>query len=261
MTKKSIYVAKPPDSRGYVDYTPEEDETWSILYQRQHKIIQGRACDEYLTGLELLAIPKDKVPQCPEISEHLKKATGWAVTPVPKIISIDAFFDLLANKHFPAATFIRTREELDYLKEPDIFHEFFGHCPLLTNKAYADFIESYGKMAQRADHKTRSILGRLFWFTIEFGLVSSAKGLRVYGGGILSSYTETTYALQSDVPTRLPFDIREVMKTAYRYDEIQKKYFVLDSLKSLFKIIQLDLPALAEKVALNTDQDQDFITC
>lgn len=261
MKKKRTYKAKKPDAQGFVDYTPIEDETWSILYKRQHKIVQNRACEEYLEGLEILNMPKTRVPQCLEISDGLKKVTGWAVQPVSKIISLETFFELLANKYFPAATFIRTREDLDYLQEPDIFHEFFGHCPLLTNPAYADFVQSYGVMALKASTHTRSILGRLFWFTIEFGLVKTSNGLRIYGGGILSSAEETIYALESQIPERIDFDIRSVMKTAYRYDEIQKKYFVLESLSHLFQINQFDLLSLADKVATNTDQLEDFVTC
>ncbi len=256
-----MYESKKPDAHGIVEYSPVENETWAILYERQSKIVQNRACDEFLKGLEVLNMPKDRVPQCAEVTKSLKKATGWAVSPVQKIIPLRTFFELLANRHFPAATFIRTREDLDYLQEPDIFHEFFGHCPLLTNPAYANFVESYGKRALQAKPDHRSVLGRLFWFTIEFGLVKTLQGLRIYGGGILSSFEETQYALESPVPERLDFDIRQVMKTAYRYDEIQKRYYVLDSIQDLFKINQLDLLGLAEKISQNIDQAEDFITC
>ena len=256
-----MYESKKPDAQGYVDYTPIENETWAILHKRQSKIIQERACDEYIQGLEILGMPKDRIPQCPEMTAKLQETTGWSVAPVAKIIKLKTFFELLANKHFPAATFIRTREDLDYLQEPDIFHEFFGHCPLLTNQAYADFIESYGKLALQAKPELRPILGRLFWFTIEFGLVKAPQGLRIYGGGILSSFEETQYALESPIPKRLDFDIRQVMKTAYRYDVIQPEYFVLNSVQDLFKINELDLLCLAEKVALATDTQEDFVLC
>lgn len=256
-----MYESKKPDSQGYVDYTPLENETWAILHQRQHKIIQDRACHEYLQGLEILGMPQNRIPQCPEITARLQETTGWSVAPVEKIIKLKTFFELLANKHFPAATFIRTREDLDYLQEPDIFHEFFGHCPLLTHQAYADFIESYGKLALTAKPELRPILGRLFWFTIEFGLVKTPQGLRIYGGGILSSFEETKYALESPIPKRSHFDIRQVMKTPYRYDEIQKEYFVLESIQDLFKMNQLDLLSLADEITSQTNKTEDFITC
>ena len=183
---KSNYIAKTTDDSGKVLYTSEENETWNILIERQLRVIEQRACEEFLAGLQKLALPKDHVPQCAEITEKLQQTTGWSVKPVPALISLKEFFTLLANKQFPAATFIRKREELDYLKEPDIFHEFFGHCPLLTNEAYADFVEWYGKIALTTDsEKIHSLLGRIFWFTIEFGLLQSKEGLRIYGGGIL----------------------------------------------------------------------------
>ncbi|MEI6805355.1 MAG: phenylalanine 4-monooxygenase [Myxococcaceae bacterium] len=256
-----MYESKSLDARGFAEYSSTENETWAILYERQTKIIQNRACDEYLQGLEILNMPKDRVPQCPEITQRLREATGWAVQPVPKLISLKNFFVLIANRHFPAATFIRTREDLDYLREPDIFHEFFGHCPLLTNPAYANFVESYGKMALKAKPEHLSILGRLFWFTIEFGLVKTPQGLRIYGGGILSSFEETQYALESPIPNRLDFNIRQVMKTTYRYDELQKIYYILNSIEDLFKINEIDLLGLIEKIASSTDTSGDFITC
>lgn len=259
--KKISYVARKPDASGFVAYTPQENQTWATLYERQHKVIQGRACREFLEGLEILNMPRDRVPQCAELNARLEKTTGWKVQPVEKMISLETFFDLIANKHFPAATFIRVPEELDYLQEPDIFHEFFGHCPLLTHQAYADFVQTYGKLALQAPKEARSILGRLFWFTIEFGLLKTPDGLRVYGGGILSSFSETKYALESSIPQRAPFDIREVMRSPYRYDEIQKKYFVIESLLDLFELGQLDLGTLAKKVASGTDNLEDFVTC
>src|SRR3989338_7424633 len=201
----TMYESRKPDALGYVDYPAEENETWAILYNRQYKVIQNRACNEFIEGIHLLGMPADHIPQCPEMNERLGRITGWGVEPVAKIIPLKKFFELLANKRFPAATFIRKREELDYLKEPDIFHEIFGHCPLLTNQAYADFAENYGKLALQASPPARSFLGRLWWFTIEFGLLRTPAGLRIYGGGILSSYEESIYALESPLPKRVNF--------------------------------------------------------
>ncbi len=257
MTK---YIAKKPNANGYVGYIPEENETWQILYERQIKVIQDRACAEYLEGLKTLNMPSNRIPQCGEISEVLKAKTGWSVAPVAAIIPLEQFFALLADRRFPAATFIRTREELDYLEEPDIFHEYFGHCPMLTHQAYADFVQWYGENALKASKKAQSLLGRLFWFTIEFGLIQNKDKLRIYGGGILSSSQETIYALESDVPERLPFDIMKMLKTSYRYDEIQKCYFVIQDLADLFQLKSDKIIPLVESMGSESKGD-DFVIC
>ena len=157
------------------------------------------------------------------------------------MISPDKFFTLLANKQFPAATFIRTRKELDYLQEPDMFHEIFGHCPLLATQHYADFVQAYGELALKANPKERIKLLRLFWLTIEFGLVETPKGLRIYGGGILSSKEETIYALESDTPERKPFNTVEALRTPYRIDIKQPIYFIIKNMDTLFELLQADI--------------------
>src|SRR5204863_5824865 len=140
---------------------------------RQIPVVQNRACNEYIEGIKLLNLPHDRIPQCPEVSKILKQATGWALEPVPALIPFSQFFQLLANRKFPAATFIRRREELDYLQEPDMFHEVFGHCPMLTHKAVADFTHTYGKLGLEASHEDQVMLAKLYWFTIEFGLIQT----------------------------------------------------------------------------------------
>ena len=152
-------------------------------------MLKGRACDEFIRGLALLNLPNDRVPQLHEINAVLASTTGWQVVQVPALINFDSFFKLLANKQFPVATFIRSNEDFDYLQEPDVFHEIFGHCPLLTDPAFAHFTHTYGKLGYAASPKERQYLARLYWFTVEFGLVKTADGLRIYGGGILSSGT------------------------------------------------------------------------
>ena len=239
--KSYVYTAKPVDANGIAAYTDEDNSVWGTLYARQLPIVQGRGCDEYLNGLKLLNLPSDRVPQCPDVSAVLKAATGWTLEPVPALIPYDHFFHLLANRKFPAATFIRTREELDYLQEPDIFHEVFGHCPLLTNQAYADFTQTYGKLGLKANEEDRIMLARLFWFTVEFGLIQTKAGLRTYGGGILSSKSETIYCVESDIPERKPFDVIEALRTPYRIDIMQPVYFVIDSFDTLFHLAEMDL--------------------
>ena len=242
--KTSNYVAKPVDDQGNAVYTDDENLVWHDLIIRQIPIVTGRACDEYMHGIDLINFPKDRIPQCPEVSRVLKATTGWTLEPVPALIPFDQFFDLLANKKFPAATFIRHRDELDYLQEPDIFHEVFGHCPLLTNQAYADFTQTYGKLALHASHEDRVMLAKLYWFTIEFGLIKTKEGLRIYGGGILSSKGETIYSLESPTPQRKSFDALEVLRTPYRIDIKQPIYYVIDSFDVLFQLIDMDLFAL-----------------
>jgi phenylalanine-4-hydroxylase len=239
--KSYVYTAKPVDANGNASYTPEENSVWGTLIRRQRPIVQSRGCDEYLHGLELLNLSSDNIPQCPDISAVLQKTTGWKLEPVPALIPYDHFFNLLANRKFPAATFIRTREELDYLQEPDIFHEVFGHCPLLTNPAYADFTQTYGELGLKANDEDRAMLARLFWFTVEFGLIQTKAGLRTYGGGILSSKNETIYCIESNLPQRKPFDVIEALRTPYRIDIMQPVYFVIDSFDVLFQLTEMDL--------------------
>ncbi len=250
LDNKSSYISKPVDSKGFAVYTDEENEVWQELYKRQELIIQGRACDEYLQGLELLQLSKDRVPQCPEVSAILQGLTGWVLEPVPALISFDHFFSLLANRRFPAATFIRRKEELDYLKEPDIFHEIFGHCPLLTNPAAAEFTHTYGKLGLNASAKERIMLARLFWFTVEFGLIKTPRGLRAYGGGILSSINETVYCLESKTPERRPFEVKEALQTPYRIDTIQPIYYVLENFDQLYRLVEMDLLSLIHQVEI-----------
>ncbi len=243
----SKYVAKIPDANGYIDFNEEENNTWKTLYERQIKLIKERACDEYLLGLEKLDLPHDKIPQLPEINKKLKPLTGWSVEPVAALISAEAFFTLLVNRQFPAATFIRTMEELNYVTEPDIFHEIFGHCPMLTNSVFADFVQEYAQFVLSCDQKEWPLLQRLFWFTVEFGLIMTPKGLRIYGGGILSSIGETVYCLESDSPQRQLFNPLVAARTPYRIDEEQRIYFVIQNYQELFQFAKNDIQATLDR--------------
>lgn len=242
--KTTSYVAHPVDEHGNANYTQEENQVWEELITRQIPIVQGRACDEYIRGIELLNMPHDRVPQCPEITKVLKRETGWALEPVTALIPFSKFFNLLANQKFPAATFIRRKDELDYLQEPDIFHEVFGHCPMLTNPACAEFTHIYGKLGEKASHEDQVMLAKLYWFTIEFGLIQTQQGLRAYGGGILSSKSETVYCVESPIPQRKIFDPMEVLRTPYRIDIMQPIYFIIDSFDILFRLTEMDLIGL-----------------
>lgn len=257
--KQTSYVAKLPDENGIVPYTKDENALWEQLIVRQHKIIAGRACDEYIHGLELLNLPIDRVPQCDEVSAQLKKATGWVLEPVSALIPFEKFFNLLANRRFPAATFIRKPEELDYLQEPDIFHEVFGHCPLLTNSTYADFTHIYGQLGLKANKEDRAMLAKLYWFTIEFGLLKSAQGLRIYGGGILSSANETVSCLENAAALRKPFDLIDVLRTPYRIDIVQPIYFVIESFNTLYELINTDLMDAIQMARTLGEYDSSYL--
>jgi phenylalanine-4-hydroxylase len=235
------YVSKEPDQNGLIDWTDEENGIWHDLITRQLGCVEGMACDEYLHGLELLNLPTDRIPQLEELNTVLRDTTGWEVHPVPALIGFGEFFRLLADQKFPVATFIRSREEFDYLQEPDIFHEIFGHCAMLTNPAFAEFTHTYGKLGHVAEKKDRVWLARLYWFTVEFGLVNTADGLRVYGGGIMSSPGELQYAIHSDIPERKPLVPVDVLRTPYRIDIMQPIYFVINEINGLYDIARSDV--------------------
>jgi phenylalanine-4-hydroxylase len=241
MEFSSRYTAHTPDAKGRITYSAEENRVWSVLFERQMKLISGRACDEFLTGLQHLHMTAEHIPQLPDVSKYLHKKTGWQVAPVAALISAREFFELLAKKYFPAATFIRCEEELDYVKEPDIFHELFGHCPMLTDPVYAEFIHDYACKVLTFPESDWALLQRLFWFTVEFGLINTPKGIRAYGGGILSSISETVYAVESDIPARILFEPVAVFRMPYRIDMLQPTYFVIDSYQTLYDLVLSDI--------------------
>ena len=243
----SKYQSKIPDSKGNCHYTDEENDTWSILIKRQLDIVKNRACVEYLEGLKLLDFPMDRVPQSSEINKKLMELTGWQVQAVPAVIGPTEFYTLLANKKFPMATFIRTREDLDYLQEPDVFHELFGHCPLLTNQAYADFLEFYGKTALKASEKERMRLFRLFWFTVEFGILDQEGSKKIYGAGILSSKEESIYSVESDIPVYKEMEALNCLRTPFRIDIIQPLYFTLNKLEDLYQLKEANILDIARE--------------
>jgi len=247
MSKQSKYVSKQANKNGLIHWSEEENERWKRLYERQMKLLQGRACKQYMQGVDLLGMSAKKIPQLPDIDKVLLKTTGWRTAGVPALINFTDFFTLLANKEFPVATFIRSEEEFDYLQEPDIFHEIFGHCPLLTNKAFANFTQTYGQLGLAASKEDRVFLARLYWFTVEFGLLNTPDGLRIYGGGILSSPGETIHALESKRAERLPLTPIDAMRTPYRIDIMQPIYYILQQADDLDQMAVMDLMSIVEK--------------
>lgn len=240
----SNYVAHIPDSQGFINYSTEEHQVWRLLFERQVNLIAGRACDQFISGLHTLKLDETAIPQLPDLSKRLHEATGWQVAPVAALISARDFFELLAQKHFPVATFIRHLDSLDYVKEPDIFHEVFGHCPMLTDQVYADFVHDYACMVLALPESDWPLLQRLFWYTVEFGLIKTAHGMRAYGGGILSSISETVYSVESDIPVRVLFDPVVAFRMPYRIDRLQPVYFVIEHFQSLYNFVLSDVGAL-----------------
>jgi len=230
-------------------YTPQEHATWQTLYARQARLLPGRAAQAYLEGLKTLPIGADTIPNFEKLSDALMARTGWRIVAVPGMVPNDIFFDHLANRRFPAGQFIRKAHELDYLQEPDVFHDVFGHVPMLMNPVMADFMQAYGEGGKRAERLgVLDRLARLYWYTVEFGLVEEAGAVRVYGAGILSSFSETVFALESPSPNRIGFDLKRVMRTLYRIDEFQESYFVLPSFDSLLDFAATDFAPVYDEL-------------
>lgn len=218
------------------DYTAEEDGIWDALFARQMEILPGRACTAFMQGLDRLDLGSGGVPDFGDLSERLGKMTGWSVVPVPMLIPDHVFFWHLANRRFPAGNFIRTRETFDYIQEPDVFHDVFGHVPLLTDKVFADYMQEYGRAGWKAMRYNRlKALGALYWYTVEFGLMLEDGALRIYGAGILSGPREAVFALEAASPNRIMLAVDRVMRTDYVIDDLQPSYFVIESFHDLYR--------------------------
>lgn len=247
------YQSKSPDNTGKIPWTPEEDATWQKLISRQMKTIEHRACQEFIDGLSRIDFPREHIPDHLALNTRLSSYTWWWVEPVAALISDREFHTLLSHRRFPAASFIRIPEELDYLEEPDIFHEFFGHIPLLTDQRYADFVEKFGRFTLSVRPGLRKYLSRIFWFTIEFWLIQTDEWLRIFGAGILSSHGETIRALEDPSVERMPFDPLTCARTPYRYDIMQSRYFFIRDFDELFSLFDTDLLALLEQADILGD--------
>lgn len=238
------FTPERPDwtiDQGWEHYTAGEHGTWKTLFERQSKMLVGRACDEFVDGMKNLPMGAHEIPDFRRLSDILMKRTGWQIVAVPGLVPDEVFFDHLANRRFPAGQFIRKPHELDYLEEPDVFHDVFGHVPTLMNPAIADYIQAYGVGGLRAQKLgVLNKLARVYWYTVEFGLVKQDDGLRIYGAGIASSFTESVFSLHSPSPNRIGFDLARVMRTNYRIDDFQETYFVIDHLDKLLDLAQID---------------------
>lgn len=253
----SGYESKLPGADGRYSYSDDDDAVWGELYRRQIAFLQGRVVPAYLLGVDKLGLTDRAVPQVADIDARLGALTGAGVTGVPAIIPPSEFFDLLSQRRFPVATFLRRREDMDYIEEPDLFHEVFGHCPLLTDPDYVAFIEHFGKLAVGLGKAYSWRLFRLFWFTIEFGMMRTADGLRAYGAGIVSSPAEAAHAT-SGAAEMLPFDLLTVLRTPYRIDILQPVYFVIDSFDQLTQSLDRDLAAVVDEAKARGDLPARF---
>ena len=250
---------KPPSpdwvvDQGWTSYDAADHQVWVTLYERQKDLLPGRACDAYLRGLDALDLHRGGIPDFARINPELQRLTGWRVVAVPGLVPDEVFFEHLANRRFPAGRFIRRPDQLDYLSEPDIFHDVFGHVPMLTDPVFADYMQAYGEgglRAGRLEHLHH--LARLYWYTVEFGLMETTAGLRVYGAGIVSSKTETVFALEDPSPNRLGFDLERLMRTPYRIDDFQQTYFVIPSLEALRESTLQDFGPIYSRLAGATD--------
>jgi len=240
--------------QDWQSYSAAEHDRWDRLFQRSRSILRGRACDEFLAVMDRLKLSESGIPDMARLSDRLEKLTGWRVVPVAELVPDDIFFDHLANRRFPAGAFIRAEAEMDYLEEPDIFHDVFGHVPLLANPVYSDFMQAYGRGGQRAlALGLLPKLARLYWYTVEFGLIRTADGLRIFGAGIMSSITESVFALESQSPNRIGFDLERVMRTKYLIDDFQQTYFVIESFEKLLSDCYQDFAPFYQRIATAPD--------
>ncbi|MDG5489087.1 phenylalanine 4-monooxygenase [Sphingomonas sp. BGYR3] len=236
--------------QDWESFTPAEHAVWDTLYERQMKLLPGRASAAFLRGLDALRLSERGIPNFEELSDRLEALTGWRVVAVPGLVPDDVFFDHMANRRFVAGNFIRRPDQLDYLQEPDVFHDVFGHVPMLADPVFADYLAAYGRGGLRA-LKLGALkqLARLYWYTVEFGLIEEADGLRIYGSGIVSSSAESVFALDSDSPNRIRFDMKRVMRTDYRIDDFQQSYFVIPSFDELLRqTVETDFAPLYDEI-------------
>lgn len=236
-------------------YTPEEHATWDRLFARQIRMLPARVTPQFMAGLDRLGMSHPGIPDFEQLSDRLMRATDWRVVAVPGLVPDEVFFDHLANRQFVAGNFIRRPDQLDYLQEPDVFHDVFGHVPLLADPVFADYMQAYGQGGRRAATLGAiERLSRLYWYTVEFGLVRAGGDLKLFGAGIVSSFTESSFALDDPSPNRLGFDLRRVMRTKYRIDDFQQTYFVIDSFDDLLnQTLNTDFEPIYDELARQPD--------
>lgn len=235
--------------QGWERYSAAEHALWKQLFERQTRMLGTRACAAFVSGMQSLPMGADKIPDFRRLNEVLMRHTGWQVVAVPGLVPDEVFFNHLANRRFPAGNFLRTPENIDYLSEPDVFHDVFGHVPMLMHPALADYMQAYGVGGLRAQKLGMlANLSRVYWYTVEFGLLEQAGALRLYGSGIASSFRESVFCLDDPSPNRIRFDLERVMRTRYRIDDFQETYFVIRDLDELLELARVDFLPAYERV-------------
>ncbi len=247
--------------QAWASYTTSEHAVWDTLFERQTKMLPGRVTEAFLRGLDVLRLSRPGIPDFAELSQRLRELTGWSVVAVPGLVPDDVFFEHLANRRFVAGRFIRRPDQLDYLQEPDVFHDLFGHVPLLADPVFADYMQAYGEGGLKALRLgSLEKLARLYWYTVEFGLIRENGALKLYGSGIVSSFGESVYALDDPRPNRIVFDLQRVMRTNYKIDDFQETYFVIDSFEQLRRqTADADFTPLYERLAALRDLMPDTV--
>jgi len=236
----------------WLDYGADDHATWGTLYTRQRELLAGRACDEFLQAQDAMGMDARSIPRFDQLNEVLGAATGWTLVGVEGLLPELDFFDHLANRRFPVTWWIRRPEQIDYIAEPDLFHDLFGHVPLLMNPMFADYMQAYGRGGVKAHGigaDALQNLTRLYWYTVEFGLIRQPDGLRIYGAGIVSSKGESLHSLESAAPNRIGFGLERIMRTRYRIDTFQKTYFVIDSFEQLMQATAPDFTPIYARLA------------
>jgi phenylalanine-4-hydroxylase len=234
------------------EYSATDHDVWRRLCQRQREVLVGRACDEFLQAQDTMGMTPNRIPKFSAMNRVLGDATGWQLIGVEGLLPELDFFDHLANRRFPVTWWIRRPDQIDYIEEPDLFHDLFGHVPLLMNPLFADYMAAYGRGGVKAHAigaDALQYLTRLYWYTVEFGLIRQADGLRIYGSGIVSSRGESIHSLESDAPNRIGFDLERIMRTRYRIDTFQKTYFVIDSFQQLMEATAPDFTPIYARLA------------
>lgn len=263
MSDETHVLDRPPEGAAadwtvpqeWSHYSADEHAVWDKLFARQASLLPGRASEAYLRGLDVLKLSKPGIPDFEELSERLMKLTGWQVVAVPGLVPDAVFFEHMANRRFVAGNFIRRPDQLDYLQEPDVFHDVFGHVPMLADPVFADYLVAYGQGGRRAlELGALKHLARLYWYTVEFGLIAEPEGLRIYGSGIVSSFAESRFALDDPSPNRVAFDLKRVMRTEYRIDDFQQNYFVIPSFNELLRVtVETDFAPLYQEIMAEPD--------
>jgi len=258
MLTQAMIEAKAADwtiPQHWERFTPAEHAVWDLLFARQQEALKGRAVSDFFRGLDVLHLSKPGIPDFEELNERLFARTGWTIVSVPGLVPDEIFFAHLSKRCFPAGNFIRSRDSLDYIEQPDVFHDVFGHVPLLAQPAVADFMQAMGAEGLAAlEAGALHRLARLYWYSVEFGLAREAGETRIYGAGLLSSFGESRFALESETPHRAPFDLRQVLQTRYRSDAFQEGYFVIDSFDALLRLLtDADLAGLYEELEGTAD--------